>query len=191
MQYRFKYELDRIAIPEIREFTEFILGNVPPRFWHEAASSTGKYHPPTSLGTGGLVTHTRQVFWIAETVLESGMFSVDDGTADVVRAACLLHDAWKYEGDRKHTLRYHATRAMERITELINDGCYFGDDAKPQWYYDIIACIVAHNGRFTNEWKGSGFTIAQKIVHIADFIASRKWCRFSVTALEEQISFRR
>jgi hypothetical protein len=167
------YEIAHIMDNDIALFVNEMTKHFPRSFWYMPASSTGKYHPSTSLGAGGLVVHTKQVFWIAKAMLDTKMFNANH---DIVLASCVLHDGWKYDGRTRHTNRYHARLACQKIREL-----YQSD--KP-WFEEILACILSHNGRFTNEFTGK-MTIEQIIVHVADYIASRPSMEFNVDKLEK------
>lgn len=175
----FEKELRHIENNEIVEFVMLVFNNVPADFWIKPASSTGKYHPRSSDGRGGLVRHTKQVFHIAVTILDSRM--IKDAERDVILAACLLHDAWKYDGTSRWTVKYHGRLAVKEIEKIVLDSGIFkesGYNMFPDWYYQVRDCVLAHNGRFTNEWMGE-FSINQQIVHIADYLASRKFLEYA------------
>lgn len=52
----FSAELQLIKNQDLRAFAEYCLARVPEYFFTIPASSTGKYHPPFSLGRGGAGT---------------------------------------------------------------------------------------------------------------------------------------
>lgn len=175
----FDRELQEIDNIHVRDFVRNILTVIPERFWTEPASSTGKYHPSSSLGYMGLVRHTKQVFWIAKTMRDTKMF--EQANFNVVLAACLLHDAWKYYGASKFTYKNHASLAVEKIDGIVAlTGCFktlLPDGSNPDWYNLLLECIQAHNGKFTSEWTGE-FNLEQKLVHLADMLASRPFLNF-------------
>lgn len=170
----FSRELEEIAGlgdtfngPVVSQFVGSVMDKiVPPFFWTEPASSSGKYHPASSLGRGGLVKHTKQVFWIAKTILDSQMFTV--AYPQSVLAACLLHDGWKYTDSKSFTLKFHATRAVQELRNHASSLISSRD-----WFDVMLSCILTHNGRFTKEWDGSKLLPEARIVHIADYVASR------------------
>ena len=55
----FEKELEYIVDDNIKESSKTMIELLPDYFFHEAASSTGKYHPSYALGDGGLVRHTK------------------------------------------------------------------------------------------------------------------------------------
>ena len=55
----FKSELGYIKNDKIKESAKTMINLLPDYFFHEAASSTGKYHPKYALGDGGLLRHTK------------------------------------------------------------------------------------------------------------------------------------
>lgn len=173
--HQFRQELAVIKDQEILSLTEKLIRHFPEPFWIMPASSTGKYHSPSSSGRGGLVNHTRQVFWIAKTMLDTKLYSVNH---DVVLAACLLHDGWKYGNSSQYTLANHATVAVREIDNIVEASRFFLT-SKPDWYQKILDCILAHNGTFTKEWQGGSFSLEQAIVHTADMIGSRRFLSFN------------
>lgn len=178
----FSRELAIIDNEYIRSFVIKILDYLPTQFWTKPASSTGKYHPQSSLGQGGLVRHTKQVFWVAKTIMDTKLYPFVN--FNVVLAACLLHDGFKYYGQSFHTNRFHAALAVEKIDEFVAKTNpfidVFPDGSNPDWYYSLLNCIQSHNGRFTSEFSPhpADYTDEQKLVHVADMIASRPFLNF-------------
>jgi 23S rRNA maturation-related 3'-5' exoribonuclease YhaM len=170
----FAKELSLIKDMEILSFTEKVINNFPQEFWYKPASSTGKYHSKTSAGDGGLVEHTKLMFWIAKTMLDTKMYDVNP---DIVLSACLLHDGWKYDGTSKWTVKHHGLLAVKEIDRIMEESGFFLDE-EPLWYQIILDCIQAHNGCFTKEWTG-WFSLYQIIVHTADMIGSRRFIDFN------------
>ncbi len=171
----FKQELSLIIDTEILSLTEKIIDRFPEPFWVKPASSTGKYHPASSQGEGGLVLHTKQVFWIAWTIMDTNIFQVN---RDIVLSACLLHDGWKYGTKSDWTIKNHATLAMHEIDKIVRDDGFFVA-GRPDWYLCLLDCILAHNGRFTKEWdKTRSWTDEQKVVHLSDMLSSRRFLVF-------------
>jgi len=178
----FEKELKEIKNQEISSFTEIVLNNAPSKFYELGASSTSRYHPESSNGKGGLVNHTKQVFYIAMTIIDTKLPQFWCNR-DVVLSACLLHDIFKYDGsnDSNYTVKNHGYKALKWIDELKDVRMFLSVyDRKPEWYSEIMACIHAHNGIFTTEYEGQ-FSTEQMITHVADYIASRKWNVFDVS----------
>ena len=52
-------ELNLIQNEQLKTLAQRLVLKLPDYFFTVAASSTGKYHPAYSLGTGGLLRHTK------------------------------------------------------------------------------------------------------------------------------------
>lgn len=152
----------------VSQYLETTMDNlVPDAFWSRPASSSGKYHPSSSCGHGGLIRHTKQVFWMAKFMIDSGVMNVR--FPEAVLAACLLHDAWKYPYPHvPHTYKFHATKAVEELSRQSSSLI-----AIKEWFSIMLDCIKCHNGRFTNEWDGKKMNPECRVVHVADYLASR------------------
>lgn len=170
----FTNELSHIKNNDIRNFVRNFFEKVPDEFWTHPASSGGKYHPASSQGFGGLVTHTKQVMYVAKTIIETRLFPLLDIQIDVILASCLLHDSWKYDGTSKWTVKNHGVKAHDKMILFVFDDDFL---ITRDWFQSMLACVLSHNGYFTKEFTGK-FTIEQKIVHMADLIASRKYFVF-------------
>jgi 23S rRNA maturation-related 3'-5' exoribonuclease YhaM len=181
MNNPFKKELALISDSEMLSLTEKLIRHFPEPFWRKPASSTGKYHSASSSGEGGLVLHTKQVFWVAKTILDTNLY---DANKDIVLAACLLHDGWKYGFQSQWTIKNHATLAVQEIERIVDSDGFFVF-TEPGWYCLLLDCILSHNGRFTKEWDAKKpYTQEQKIVHVADMIGSRKFLTFVPGGIE-------
>ena len=158
-----------IQTPQIRDFVlGFIEEKVPGYFWEIAASSTGKYHPSYALGEGGLARHT-----IAATIILRDMLSLDcwknqftQIQIDQMFAAVILHDAFKRGiSGEEHTKEGHELIARDQINLYLEQG------------ETIIGQIVStHMG----QWGAvNPTTLQERLVHTADFLASRKHIELS------------
>ena len=65
----FKDELNYLKNEDIKKSATELINILPEYFFHEAASSTGKYHPKYALGEGGLLRHTKAACYIAHELL--------------------------------------------------------------------------------------------------------------------------
>ena len=54
-------EINYLKNDDIKKSVAILIEMLPDYFFHEAASSTGKYHPKYALGDGGLLRHTKLV----------------------------------------------------------------------------------------------------------------------------------
>ena len=145
--------------------------NVPNYFYRVAASSTGKYHPTYTLGEGGLLRHTIAAAKIACDIVNLEMLELTDDEKDYIICALLLHDTCKHGiPETRYTVHDHPLQAAD----LVNTYCSkeFADNVAP--------LIASHMG----QWNTSKFdrtvlpkpeTKIQKIVHLCDYLASRKY----------------
>lgn len=159
-----EHEIDMIKTEEIKHFTIESLKAAPDYFWRIPASSSGKYHPLDSLGKGGLVRHTKKVVYFADKLCEA--FDVVGIKFDIVLSASLLHDTLKTgTKDSGHTVDEHPILPRE----------YFGELSELTDHYDrIMDCIQTHMGIWGPEQAGIPEDKLQYIVHLSDYLASRK-----------------
>lgn len=169
----FERELSLIKDEELREaVSNFLEEQVPDYFYEIGASSSGKYHPKFSQGVGGLVRHTKAVVMFAEELLRMSSYAyMKEEYKDYVIAACIVHDTYKY-GNKKEidTTEYmnHAQNAAFAFKWFL--------DA----YYDrtdefLINAIAAHMGQWSTNKEDRPFTNIDRCVHMADYMASRKF----------------
>jgi hypothetical protein len=72
----FSKEIESIVDDNLRKLAIEIIACADDYFFTIPASSTGKNHPPFSLGEGGLVRHTKCVVYMVECLCES--FNIDE-----------------------------------------------------------------------------------------------------------------
>ncbi len=150
----------------IRSWTMSFMSHAPQAFWDKPASSTGKYHKEDENGVDGQVIHTLRVCVVAEHLVR--MADLNDFERDILISAASLHDICKYgvDGNSDHTLSEHP-RLVKSLWEknlLVLPKCEYDTQ--------IIETILQHSGR----WGGLPLptpTKLGKLLHIADFIASR------------------
>lgn len=178
--YEFEPELDCIQSDMVTELTMRALKLVPDYFWVVPASSSGKYHPKSSLGIGGLVRHVKAVFWISEELLAHRLYApFDDLTKDEIRAACLLHDCMKQgtENDGSHTVTEHPLLVREHLAPW-RDNNPITEEMQLCWER-ICDLIETHMGIWNTDREGNEVlqipeTQAQLFVHMCDYLASRR-----------------
>lgn len=196
-----KYDVDPIQIFEnelsliennlIREVVEKTLLNVPDYFFFVPASSSGKYHPKSSLGMHGLVRHTKAVFYISEELLNHPLIGMSSYIKDIARGAIILHDTAKQgtsntgEGRTRidHPLlvkEYSPIGQNEHGYKLGERMLLQSEVAKVQnIWIDIVEAMETHMGPWTTDRDGKDIlpkpdTPVQTHVHMCDYLASRK-----------------
>jgi len=181
----FPNELLKIENEEIRKFVMWAFDKfAPDYFWTCPCSTSGKYHPKVSLGVGGLVRHVKLAVWWGEELLRTKEMwpeLVDHNTEhlhDEVVAALLLHDLVKngrglnaagYALDRGVTGTHGVDLAMKLSDRLPPVDARCGDSNRY-----IQRGIARHMGVWTTnkkQWPNDSFT---RLVHLADYCASRK-----------------
>lgn len=184
----FRNELNLFKFEDIKEFAEKLIEDAPEYFFHVAASSTGKYHPRYALGERGLVRHTKSVIRLYSYLanLECMKNDLADREVDLGIIACLVHDMFK-SGSEEHykeqidsgkdvvfTVFNHPLLSAKNIMSY-KDSYLTIDELK-----FIGIAVGSHMGEWnTNKREPEVIlpkpnTHMQKLVHMADYLASRK-----------------
>lgn len=168
----FTRELNLIVDEELRMVTKAYLDEcVPTYFWEDGASSSGKYHPQFSQGQGGLVRHTKAVVMFAEELLKMSTYAyMKDAYKDYAIAACIVHDTAKYGMTEFSKAEYknHARNAAIAFNNFAKECDYNVSEI-------LLNAIVAHMGQWSTEKEDRPFTNVDRLVHMADYIASRSF----------------
>lgn len=167
---------------DIRKFAEMCIESAPEYWHHVAASSSGKYHPPYSLGEGGLVRHS-----IAVVRFLNHMFGVESISnqftsreRDLLRVAAITHDMQKSgtQGDFEKSKWTKFDHPL-RIAKIIRD--FKGSGVLPDDEIELVAhAVESHMGAFNTDKHHPGVVLPkptdkyQIILHLADYLASRK-----------------
>jgi len=173
----FQTELDYIKDNKIKKFTEETLKVLPNYFFKIPASSTGKYHPKFSLGDGGLVRHTKVAVRMAIDIMGLEMMQFTDYQKDVVISALTLHDGIKHGVPmQKYSIVEHPLEVVKFIREHTSL-CSLLDSKTLE---NILGCISSHMGMWNkdkgkNEIMPKPKTRLQQMVHLADYLSSRKY----------------
>lgn len=178
----FAKEIDAIEDDDLRKLATEIIAYADDYFFIIPASSTGKNHPPFSLGEGGLVRHTKCVVYMVKCLCES--FVVDGYKRDMLIVAALAHDI-KKQGDCTegvgHTVHEHPRLAAQYVYQTY---CMISDDIYTFGGIVEIICnaISSHMGKWGAYPKYIGdknplpmpSNEFEKILQAADYIASRR-----------------
>ena len=179
MKYKvFENELNYITSERLRENAKIILNNLPDYFYKIQAASSGKYHPIYALGEGGLVRHTKTAVNFAISLFD--IYKLDNNTKDLIIISLLIHDGLK-KGfvEEKNTRFDHPLLVGELLTNIKNDLTLTDDEIKK-----ITDNVSSHMGR----WNTSTYsdivlplplTLTQKLVHMCDYLSSRKQITFT------------
>lgn len=199
--FEFKTELFQIKDQFYLGIVAEALAKVPDYIWFVPASSSGKYHPKSSLGMGGLVRHIKSVFWISEELLSHPLYApFTDAEKDEIRVAILLHDMCKQgtQNTPLHTLTEHPLLVREALNPFTDlgytadlEGTALKEKNESAWSR-ICDLIETHMGIWTKDHKTNQEVLdvpktkAQLFVHMCDYLASRKIIEVDVTSRDAQ-----
>lgn len=181
------------------KFALELIDRVPDYFWKESASSTGNHHPDFSLGEGGLTRHSLMVYRWLKMLLEANEQDMKEFVPGMVIAA-LFHDCCKRgmsDNVQEHTAFEHpllsAKFVLDNAERFAKENADFmeqsieDEDAFKHNVAVAVSCIETHMGKF-NTSKHSEVVLPkpktpmQYMVHLADYIASRKCTTFDQDA---------
>lgn len=185
--------LDELGYIQNEDYSEALLKLIEllPEYWfHEAASSTGKYHPEYALGEGGLLRHSKAAMRIGFELLGDPCIGDKYTTRekDLMLMSLLIHDGLKLGlPQEKYTRFDHPILMANFVKEKSSEVGLKVEDA--EFMADVIK---THMGPWTTDYNGNEIlekpkTKYQNFVHMCDFLASRK-CILVPFDEENQIS---
>ena len=174
----FESLLDTFENEDIKKFTESCIDTIPSYFWDVGASSTGKYHPAYALGKLGLARHTCALVRFLNHMLSIDCIKNDftSRERDLIRVAGIMHDSMKSGTDEdyarsKYTKFEHPILAANNIRKM---------SGLPDDEIELIATTIeSHMGQWNTDRRSKTVLPTpenkyQKLVHLADYLASRK-----------------
>jgi len=173
----FEKQLALIKDDNVRSFTIGALELLPDYFWVIPASTTGKYHPVSSLGEGGLVRHTKTALKIAEELFRfTSLGDYNDFQKDCIRSAIMLHDGCKcgLKGS-KYTVHEHPLVLSEHLRG--NKEVY--DILKPSQVEAILQGVESHMSNWnTNNKSNVVLPLPEKpyqvFIALCDYLSAQK-----------------
>ena len=172
--------LSTIKNDDIREFAVVLLEGIPDYIWHVGASSTGKYHPAYSLGEGGLMRHQIAVVRFLNFFFELEQYNTKftDREMDLMRVAGFVHDGRK-SGEQDDYNRSKFTKFDHPIHMANVVRSYDRRYLNHNEIEFVANCISSHMGQWSTDRKSSVVlpkpaNIYQEMIHLADYLASRK-----------------
>lgn len=176
--------ISEIKTPELREYARNVCRLIPRYFYSVPASSSGKYHPASDLGDGGLVRHTLAVCKVLSKMMGLANMQVafSQVTIDCMLIACLLHDSLKSGWDEDYELNNHTKHEHPLLAAKMVRSTYglLGNFPNGNYCIELIAsCISTHMGQW-NTSKYSSYelpvpnTPQQMFVHMADYLAAQR-----------------
>lgn len=176
----FQKELEHIQTIPVYQFAVEAIKKLPDYFFEVAASSTGKYHPQYALGFGGLVRHTKAAVKIAIQMLELEQYknAFSDEERDLMILALILHDGMKHGlNGSKYTVADHPIV----MAEFIKHDSELKEILTQEQIDFLTGCIASHMGEWNTDYRTKKEILpkpeiaAQQLVHLCDWLASRKW----------------
>lgn len=185
-------EINKIKTEHLKTITKKILMSCSDENAHQPASSSGKYHPQSDLGEGGLIRHTKIVCRNIETIMRMWPGYDDDFHWDIPYISCILHDMCKYtEKGQVHSHQDHPLKMAEKIksfniSELsdsksgIIDNSVELTDSLNTAVSQIAENVSAHMSRWNTDRDGNEIGKLPKNMEnafcaIADMIGSQKF----------------
>lgn len=172
--------LETIKNDDIKEYAKKCIDTIPDYFYDVPASSSGKYHPAYTVTKHGLVKHTLAACAIFNHIMSLDCFNFDftKREQELMLVAIIMHDSRKcgsqidYELENGTTFVHPllAATVVRRVEGLCEDEREIVAKAiethMGQWttskYSDVVLPEIDVNNKF------------QKIVYLADYLASRK-----------------
>ncbi len=178
MNEYFIKELFYIKNSRIRESANILVNLLPEYFYHIPASSTGKYHPKYALGDGGLLRHTKVVVRIGYELLNNDSIghSFTSDEKDLLLLGMMLHDGLKSGLIQEKYTRYdHPLLAAQFIRDNQAKTKLTDEEVKL-----LANAIESHMGQWNTDYSGNEILPKpsnkyQRMVHMCDFLASKKF----------------
>jgi len=174
----FEKELKMILNPNIRKFAEEAIKTFPDYFFEVGASSTSKYHPAYALGFGGLLRHTQAAVKIAVELFRIESYDFTDDEKDLIIVSLICHDGWKHGTEyAKFTIDVHPLIAGSELSKNKELRALLPANQ----FEFVIGCVEHHMGDFVQSYKTQVEVLErpqnkfQEFVHLADYLASRKF----------------
>lgn len=168
----FREPLQAIKNKNIYRWTIDMLAKLPLYFWTVPASSTGKYHPPSDQGDGGLIRHTLNVAWFAVEMLNNPLYKdIPQQQKDCIIAAALIHDGVKHGFHHfKYTQKDHPM-----LPEMLDLTVTKKEiETRSSVRGRIFRLVRSHMGPWTDNINPLPETAEEKILHFCDYLSSRR-----------------
>lgn len=172
-----KDELNYLKNEDIKKSAMELINLLPDYFFHEAASSTGKYHPKYALGEAGLLRHTKAACYIAHELLNDPAIGekYTSREKDLMIVGLIMHDGLKRGLKEETYTRFdHPLLAANFVYDNREKVGISEEEA-----LFLKEVISTHMGPWTKDYNGNEVlpypkTKYQNFVHMCDYLASRK-----------------
>lgn len=180
---------------DIRLFAVEILNELPNYIWEVGASSTQKYHPSYTIGYLGLMKHQVAVCRFINFFFELEQYQnrFDSRKRDLLRLVALTHDGRKSGSQKdyeksKYTVFNHPLLMAKEYLSYKDKGFLSEEELK------FMSKVVASHMGAWNTDKRSTLVLpkpldeASELLHLADYLASRKCLNMSFDEYEMPIT---
>lgn len=172
-----------LSSTQLRQLTNIVYDEVSNDILIQPSSMSGNYHPEDECGENGLAKHLVRCCIVGDYLANSESLPIDE--RDIVIAGCLMHDVpnrvvlsnGKLQTDKNHAF-FNAINALNKYRANISDGLVV-----QQNIMKVVAAIFYHEGKWTikqpdrfleDKVEIYKHTVTTKLVHFADYIASRR-----------------
>lgn len=164
---------EMIQSKTVREKVVKHLKESPAYFRYVPASATGKYHPAYTLGEAGLVRHTAAAVKIGYHICSLDFVKITPYERDLVLASLFLHDTRK-KGNGSEPDQEQFEEHAKLASVAVDDGTAA--------FKRVSRYVLVHMGQWGNNKPAN---LREFIVHLADYLASRKDLTVSLLPTEE------
>ncbi len=171
-------ELNYIKNERIKRSAENLIELVPDYFFEVPASSTGKYHPNFSQGSGGLLRHTKVATAIANEILSleytNSLFTEEE--KDLMILGTILHDSQKLGMPEERYTRFDHPLLAASFIEENKERTELKD---PEISF-LKRIISSHMGQW-NKSQYSNIELPKPtdnyefFIHMFDYLSSKKF----------------
>lgn len=171
----FAVEIGYIADEKIRESAKVIVDLLPDYYFHEPASSTGKYHPKFSLGEQGLVRHVKTAVRFAYELFN--IYKFDQETKDLIIFALIIHDGMKKGLDGSKMMAFDHPLLIGEFLKNHQKETQLTDEQVNR----IVAMDASHMGKWNTNYYNPGIilpiprSVEEKFVHMCDYLSAKKF----------------
>lgn len=174
----FKKELNYIKNKKYVECAKKMIELLPDYFFNIPASSTGKYHPEFAQGDGGLVRHTKVAVRMCYELTNNNSIghSFTSDEKDLMMISLIMHDGCKSGLIKsKYTCFDHPLIVSKLISDNKDSIGFTDGEIK-----FICSVIESHMGEWNTDYNGNEVLPKpsnkfQRMVHMCDFLASKKF----------------
>lgn len=184
--------LETFENDDIREFAKKVIDNAPPYFFEVPASSSHKYHPAYACETPlGLAKHTVALIRILNHMwgVECINTQFTSRERDLLRVAGIAHDMMK-SGTQEE---YEKSKWTKFDHPLLAAKMVYGMDGLTKEERKFIAmAISSHMGQWNTDKRNPEVVLPtpqdkyQIILHLADYLASRKDIEIKFNSTEQK-----